>query len=370
MSLINKMLQDLDARGGAPQGSGLSDSVHAVQYGPSRNRTALLVIAGVIVVVGVSALAGWRYLRSAPADAASTPASGVIRQAQVAEKPQATPPEQMVDGLQLPAENQVAAVAAPARDTATDGVAADLPAPAKQPDAGQAKRDARSEGSKAPVRKGGSVATAAPGQLRAAATPGGAVTPASREPGAQAPATALFQRAQDKLAYGRVAEAIADLEAALDLDQRYLAARETLVGVLVESGRQADAMRHLRRALTMNPEQAGMAMLLARLQLEHGSGALDTLEQSLPYAQSNPDYRAMLAGVLERAGRHREAAEHYRAAVQLQPANGVWWMGLGIALQAEQRNAEAKVAFQRAVESGRLAPDLQAFVERRLQQLN
>ena len=371
MSLINKMLQDLDARGGAPRGSGLSDSVQAVQYGPSRNRIALLAVAGIIVVAGLAAFAGWRYWRSGPADAAPAPAAGLIRPAQVAEKPQATPPEQMVDGLQLPAANEAAAVAAPARDAATDSAPPVAPAMAKPAGEGQAKRETGGAGGKAPVRKSDSVATApARAQLHAAANPGGAVTPASREPGAQASATVLFQRAQVKLASGRVAEATADLEAALEIDQRYLAARETLVGVLVESGQQTDAMRHLRRALALNPEQAGMAMLLARMQLEHGSGALDTLEQSLPYAQSNPDYRAMIGGVLERAGRHHEAAEHYQAAVQLQPANGIWWMGLGIALQGDKRGAEAKPAFQRALDSGRLSPELQAFVERRLQQLN
>jgi MSHA biogenesis protein MshN len=77
-----------------------------------------------------------------------------------------------------------------------------------------------------------------------------------------------------------------------------------------------------------------------------------------------------MAGVLQRAGRQKEAVEHYQAAVRLQPANAVWWMGLGISLQADKRNAEAKAAFQRAAESGRLAPELQSFVERRLQQLN
>ncbi|WP_426343039.1 tetratricopeptide repeat protein [Pseudoduganella sp. R-32] len=370
MSLINKMLQDLDARGGAPKGAGLSDSVQAVQQRSSRNHVVLIAAAAAIVVVSVAGFAGWRYLRNAPADAVPAPATGVIRQATVAEKPQATPPEQMVDGLQLPAANEAAAPAPPAAG-AREGAEAGAPALAKPPGASLVKRDDSGAASKAPVRRReGAGPAAVPSPLRAAANAGGAVSPASRETGAQASATALFQRAQGKLASGRVAEAIVDLEAALDIDQRYLAARETLVGVLVESGQQADAMRHLRRALALNPEQSGMAMLLARLQLEHGSGALDTLEQSLPYAQSNPDYRAMMAGVLERAGRHREAALHYQAAVQLQPANGVWWMGLGIALQGDKRNAEAKPAFQRALDSGRLSPELQAFVERRLQQLN
>jgi tetratricopeptide (TPR) repeat protein len=80
--------------------------------------------------------------------------------------------------------------------------------------------------------------------------------------------------------------------------------------------------------------------------------------------------QALLAGALQRQQRHREAAEQYQAALRAQPGNGVWWMGLGISLQAGQRNAEALDAFQKAKAAGTLGPELQAFVERRLAQLS
>jgi len=179
-----------------------------------------------------------------------------------------------------------------------------------------------------------------------------------------------YRRALVKLQDARVSEALAGLERALELNPRHEAARQTLVSLLIESGRNAEAIHHLALATSLDPRQASMAMLLARLQLENGGNALETLQRSLPYAESNAEYRAVMAGVLQRAGRQKEAAEHYQAAVRLQPANAVWWMGLGISLQADKRNAEAKAAFQRAAESGRLSPELQSFVERRLQQLN
>ena len=164
-------------------------------------------------------------------------------------------------------------------------------------------------------------------------------------------------------------EALSNMEQAVFLYPRHDTARQTLVGLLIENKRHDEAMRHLQFGLGLDPKQPQMAMILARLQIEKGGPAIETLQRSLPYAGGNSDYLAFLAGALQRAQRNREAAEQYQAALRLQPQNGVWWMGLGISLLAEKRNAEAQDAFTRAKNSGNLSQELQTFVERKLQQL-
>jgi MSHA biogenesis protein MshN len=164
-------------------------------------------------------------------------------------------------------------------------------------------------------------------------------------------------------------ETVAALEQALKYEPAHEAARQTLVGLLIEANRTDEAMRQLQLGLTLDPRQPAMAMLLARLQIEGGGNGIDTLTRTLPYAGNDPDYRAFLAAALARQQRHREAAEQYQQAVRAVPGNGVWWMGLGMSLQAEKRNGEALDAFQKARASGALSQELQAFVERRIQQL-
>ena len=112
-------------------------------------------------------------------------------------------------------------------------------------------------------------------------------------------------------------------------------------------------------------------MLLARIQVEAGNaaGAPETLESALPYAKDRPDYHAFVGTVLQMQGRHKEAIAHYEIAVRLSPGSGRWLTGLAISLEEEKRVPEARDAYSRALATRTLGQDLQAFVERKLAQL-
>ena len=189
-------------------------------------------------------------------------------------------------------------------------------------------------------------------------------TPQQQAENAYRKAVALVQQGREK-------EAVEELTHALQLDPRHTASRQTLVGILLEANRYGEAERKLQEGLALAPEQPDLVMILARLQVERGDtrAGLATLERALPYASENASYQAFLAALLQRDARHREAIEHYLLALRNAPQTGVWLMGLGISLQAENRLPEAREAFNRARTSTTLSPVLQAFVEQRLKQL-
>lgn len=345
MSLINKMLQDLDARG-TPEGRADADGIRSV---PERERgvSRALVFGGAAGLTAAAIALGWVYLKrpavppvlvsvaSTPAPAAPVPAP-VPAPAAVAPAVPAPLPE---------AEPVFQAAAAPAAARARPAELRRITTPAAQPAA-------------APVPK---TAPAASERI----VDGKQVTPQQRVEN-------TYRRALGQLEDGRVSEALAGLQQTLQLDPRHQGARETLVRLLLEAQRPDEAARQLQLSLALDPKQPAQAMMLARLQLDKTNGgpaALDTLMRSLPYAADNGDYRAFLAGVLQREQRYREAAEQYQLALQTAPDNSVWWMGLGIALQADNHPAQARQAFERAKGLQTLSPQLQAFVERKLVQL-
>lgn len=346
MSLINKMLQDLDARGSAP---GASAQTNLKSVSRDQNPSVLAIGAAAAVALALAAGVGyWWIKRPAPPLPAGVVVSTPVKITQsmppevIDDLPQSTPIVQ-AEPASAPEPEQETVQPEPVREEAV--------IPPEQP-----KRAVR-------------VVAAAPKPVvesaRVLPAPG-----AGRQMTARQRAESEYNRALASLQDGRIGEAIAGFEQAISIDPRHEAARQTLVGLLVEAGRKGPAMRTLQDGLRLDPRQPAMAMLLARLQIEGGTTGIDTLMRTLPYAQGNGEYHAFLAGALARDERHREAAEQYQAALRSAPGNGVWWMGLGIALQAGKRTPEAAAAYERARQSSNLSPQLRAFVDRKLELLS
>ena len=180
-----------------------------------------------------------------------------------------------------------------------------------------------------------------------------------------------FQKANLAVQEGRTNDALAGYEAALLIDSSHKAARRAWVGLLISLKRNDDAERVLEKGIKRDPKDISFSMLMARLQVERNdlSLALETLQKTLPYAENQPDYQAFLAALLQRQSRHEEAITHYQIALKLAPGNGIWLMGMGISLQALQRKEDARDAYQRALATNSLSPQLQAFVQQKLKEL-
>lgn len=205
------------------------------------------------------------------------------------------------------------------------------------------------------------------------AAPSGPVGPVKIEksPIAATPrdrADAEYRKAENAQASGRSAEGLDGMRAALKQDPSYVQVRQALLRQLLDLRKTDEAMAVLQEGVELQPAQTGWAMSLARLQLEHGdlAQADRTLARSQAYAEANADYAGFQGHLKSRLGAQRLAVGHYQRATRLAPNEGRWWLGLGLALEADGRVPEAKDAFRRGMASGTLSADLAAIAEQHL----
>lgn len=192
-----------------------------------------------------------------------------------------------------------------------------------------------------------------------------------RDPTPREVAENEYRKAVAWLNQGRLGDAEAGFQVALSLYPENVQARQGLVGLLVQGRKLLEAERVLEEGIKISPAQSGFSMTLARLQADRGDNAraIASLRAGIEHAQGNADYAAFLAALLQRQGRHEEAIEQFQVALRLRPGAGVWWLGLAISLQAANQAAAAQDAYRQARAAGNLHPELAAFAEQRLKQL-
>lgn len=358
MSVINKMLQDLDRR----QALGAGAETHVVRAASTRSSGHEWFWRILVVLLTVAlGWMGWVAIQLLPRKPIATElafqAASEARSRATTPAPAAGPAPAPAPAAPAP-EEQKPAAAAPAVSDALR-LALQLETPIPERTAAPAKAEAPKAVSARPKEK---PAEAAPSK--------GTVDKRPRASSATDNAEAHFRRAALLLNHGRVSEAEEQLAGALRADPSHAAARQAYAALLIEQRRLHEAQRLLQDALALNPEQPTLALTLARIlvgQREYPA-ALQVLERAGP--ATGADFQAMRGAVLQRVGRHADAVNAYQSALQsgaAQPATS--WIGLGISLESLGRRSEAVLAYRRALAAGPLAQEARDYAESRARAL-
>lgn len=377
MSLINQMLQDLDARRAAHGvGSRLPNDVRPL---PKPQASPLPIIVGVLVLlvlVGGFTLFLWESRQQAVATPLALPAPEPEKIFQ-AEPTRAAPAASRASTLQeLGGSLRMTELIKPPAEKLAGSKADTASAASGKPVVALNKTDdersqVQTSETRIPVENS-PIAQGSGKSARNSRDPIATTNPMIERtdaPGSpRERAETEYRKAIAAVNQGRTAEAVDGLRNVLRHDPLHIASRQLLLKLLLEGKRPDEAAQVLQDGLQGQPAQIGWAMSLARLQVDRKdlTGAWQTLNHSLPAAGSNADYQGFTAHVLQRLGRHKEAAEHFQAATRLSPGDGRWWLGLGLALEEEGRVSEAREAFLRARQCGNLGAELSVLIEQKL----
>jgi Flp pilus assembly protein TadD len=179
-----------------------------------------------------------------------------------------------------------------------------------------------------------------------------------------------FSAAQQALAKGQQQRAEKLLRQLLAQQPGHQAASLLLSRIYLTRDDPAGAEAVILTALQQHPDQPELVTHFTRCLV-----AEDRLSEAADYllkAMRN-DYAphvGLLATIMQRQQRHRQARDYFLQALQLNPQEVTWLAGLGISQEQLGEMGGARQAYQRALSSGRLNLTLQGFVEGRLSEMS
>jgi len=161
------------------------------------------------------------------------------------------------------------------------------------------------------------------------------------------------------------------LQEILLLDANHIQARETLAGLLFREKKYVEANSVLEKGLALQPTQVSFILLSAQIYTEQGQDplAIKMLERFQPAVVANSDYYALLAALYQRGAKYKEATVVYKKLLSVYPGKAVWWMGLGLSLQATAHKQDALQAYQNALSAQGLTEELRRFIQSQMRVL-
>ncbi|MBU1395810.1 MAG: tetratricopeptide repeat protein [Gammaproteobacteria bacterium] len=349
MSVINQMLRELDARGAAPS------TLPAASTGTVRasRRPAGLTLGGLGLLAAGAAAIYW-MLPAAPEVVEASAAPVAARQEVVAT------PVAMVPAQVAPAIRTVPVI----QDTPQAPMAAVPAGPAIAPlEPPQAVMPARVQGQQKPLPPAvpePSVPVQSADRITVLAEPAVVKTELSPE----VEAIQHYDDAQALRRAGKLDAAIGKYHQALARNPGMTNARTQLARLLQGRG-QADAALSLLKTGFEQRADDRLAIATGRLLADMGQRdeALDWLARG--QADLRPADHALMGALLSQAQHNEKASQAYQRALAADPNQGGWLLGLGLALEAQGRVGEARMAYRSALERGQFKPEVIQFLRER-----
>jgi tetratricopeptide (TPR) repeat protein len=160
---------------------------------------------------------------------------------------------------------------------------------------------------------------------------------------------------------GRVDEAIASYQSALQISPDSAVAHCNLGNALRQKGKEGDAMAEFQKTLQIEPGYAPAYVDIGNILLQNGQvdEAIASYQSALQISPDSAEVHYNLGNALRQKGGVDEAIAHYQNALQINPEYLDAHVNLGTALGQKGRAAEAITQFQQALQISPTDPKAQ-----------
>lgn len=348
MSVINKVLKDLDKRGRKPFDATESSSAVASDKQPSRQW--LWWFSGV-ALVAIAALLAYRWLapensaNPGPVVTATEPKATTAEPIQPYRPQQPQQPEVTEQEPQPEADAATASASSLTNSfTLPEPIALDSSQP-QAPSTPVAEEPEPTESEPVFVKK--------------------AVNLSPQQVAAQ-----HAEKASTAQQQGRLSDAESHWQNAVRVLPTDVDYRQQLAALQYGRGKITQALVTLNDGLKRQPEAHSLRLLSAKILQKEGQhqAALLLLGKANPSVAEHLEYYQLTAQLAQQLEQYQLAATSYGRLAQVQPNNGRWHLGQAIALERFDSTAAA-AAYERALMHLTHRPSRE-FVQNRLQQLN
>ncbi|MDO6713223.1 tetratricopeptide repeat protein [Aliiglaciecola sp. 2_MG-2023] len=181
----------------------------------------------------------------------------------------------------------------------------------------------------------------------------------------------LKQQVQIALKRGDDRTAINLLEKLVEVTPENTTARKRLASMLFAQGNHDKADKTLQKGIDLYPGNLELRIMQARLydQLKKPVQGFELLMAHTVSAFQAPDYVAYRATLAQKANKFEQAKLDYQQLAKSQSANAKWWLGLAVVEERLGNMSEALEAYRHVKQLSQMSVEVEEFVEQRIRYL-
>jgi len=368
MSVVNKMLQDLEAR------QSHTDEINADYQPPPKKSSRLLILALLILAMGaiIFALTDNNLLFDESTNKPVATKTNTQPLPAVVAKKMTVVPEKLLPQQQVQA--QMASVPSPIAEIEVVVTANEIALPktvlTDEPTLPQGSNTATV--ALVPVQKANIETKPIESQVSSQLNPNVAteqtssfsMTGSSEENNR----SSLKQRIAESLNNDNLDLSRSLLYELLETEPDNIKARKKLASLLFAQGNYAQSKQLLVQGIELHPTQNDMRLMLARLYVvqKEPSQAMTVLVDFQPGVDNPSEYLAYRASLAQQLKQTELARSDYLTLTNIESTNAKWWLGLGIAADQLGEINMAVQAYSRAQSLGQLDSSVNQFMQQRI----